>query len=157
MMLSLTPLEGIPWRKPKSGWWPWVSPYSHSPSGKQGPQPPLSPLTILQVFSQLDHTKEQSGSSCLSQGKYSNDCLSSPFTRLYVDKHRCRHNNLFELCIEYAKEQQWSQGSIHCLHQESYLRDHTRGRKTPTICLLNTSTEKKNTWREKHFFKKTTR
>jgi hypothetical protein len=33
--------------------------------------PPPGPLSILQAFSQLDHTKEHSGLSSLSQGNYS--------------------------------------------------------------------------------------
>ena len=109
---------------------------------------PPGPLTGLQAFSQLDHTKELPVCSCLSQDKYRNALLCSPFIRLCLYKHRCLQSNFYQLCIEYSKEQQWSQHSIHCLNgwEKLPMRDHKgEEKKITNICLLNSSTATQNT------------
>ena len=90
-MFIFTPLLEPTWRKYKSLGLQIVFASGHKSAQILTDSQRVSlpgPFTGLQAFSQLDHTKELPGCSCLSQDKNRNACLCSPFIRLCLHKHR---------------------------------------------------------------------
>lgn len=100
-----------------------------------------------QVLSRA-HTKEHRGSRqaqlVLAQQPF-------PFPNTGYT-HRCWQSNLFQLCTKCTTEQQWSQQSIRCLHQEIHRETtHARGAQTHR-CLLKHPVQNKTLELEEKIF-----